>query len=77
MLALSENKRVAWGCRDEEADADMEKLLSIAREARALAIAKGVKQGQSAEMSISCKARSIFLRSLLIRCLGHSFAAGR
>jgi hypothetical protein len=57
---------VAWGCRDEEADADMEKLLSIAREARALAIAKGVKQGQSAEMSISCKARSALLWLLAV-----------
>lgn len=51
----------------------MEALQGVAREARALAIAKGLKLGQSTEMSISCKARPLYadLFSLIDLFLGY------
>lgn len=61
-LDVSGRTRMCW-CRDEEAESNMETLLGVANSARGLAIAKGVKLGQSADMSISCKARPCVLTS--------------
>jgi valyl-tRNA synthetase len=46
------------GCRDLQAEADMEALLGVVREARALAVSKGLNPGQASDMSIICKVRS-------------------
>lgn len=56
-------------CRDEEAESNMEVLLGVANAARGLAVTTGIKLGQSADMSIACKARpAICTASLLHRC---------